>query len=149
MDLSFTAEEEAFRTELRSYLESTLPAEWSRPGFWDSVDRHEAFALRRNWEAEKAKAGFAGIAWPKEWGGRGGTEGMKAIYDEEMVLARAPRTVNPLGLSFLAPTVMAIGTDHPPTHNDHTPIGWWRYALGLASLTISIFCLAPIPISMG
>jgi alkylation response protein AidB-like acyl-CoA dehydrogenase len=36
---------------------------------------------------------------------------MKAIYDEEMVRARAPRTVNPVGLTFLAPTVMAIGTD--------------------------------------
>ena len=36
---------------------------------------------------------------------------MKAIYDEEMVRARAPQTVNALGLTFLAPTVMAIGTD--------------------------------------
>jgi alkylation response protein AidB-like acyl-CoA dehydrogenase len=36
---------------------------------------------------------------------------MKAIYDVEMVLAKAPRTVNPLGLTFLAPTVMAIGTE--------------------------------------
>jgi membrane-associated protease RseP (regulator of RpoE activity) len=43
--------------------------------------------------------------------------------------------------------VMAIGTDHPPTRNDHVPIGWWRYLLGLASLAIPIFCLAPIPIS--
>lgn len=45
--------------------------------------------------------------------------------------------------------VMAMGTDHPPTQNDHVPLGWWRYALGLASLSISVFCLAPIPISMG
>jgi alkylation response protein AidB-like acyl-CoA dehydrogenase len=67
--------------------------------------------MRREWEREKALAGFAGIQWPAEYGGRGGTPGMKAIYDEEMVRARAPRTVNPLGLTFLAPTVMAIGTD--------------------------------------
>jgi len=45
--------------------------------------------------------------------------------------------------------VMMIGTDHPPTRNDHVPLGRWRYALGLASLTISVFCLAPIPISGG
>src|ERR1700709_2728206 len=90
VDLSFTPEEEEFRTELRSYLESTLPAEWSSPGFWDSLDRFEASELRRQWEAEKAKAGFAGIAWPKEWGGRGGTEGMKAIYDEGVSGAAAP-----------------------------------------------------------
>lgn len=111
MDLSFTPEEEEFRTELRSYLTSTIPAEWQRPDFWESLDRHEAFDIRRQWEAEKAKAGFAGIAWPKEWGGRGGTEGMKAIYDEEMTRARAPRGANQLGLTYLAPTVAVLGSE--------------------------------------
>jgi alkylation response protein AidB-like acyl-CoA dehydrogenase len=111
VDLSFTPEEESFRDELRSYLESTIPAEWGRSGFWESIDREEAFALRRQWEAEKAKAGFAGIAWPKEWGGRGGTEGMKAIYDEEMTRARAPRGANQLGLTYLAPTVAVLGSE--------------------------------------
>src|SRR6195952_2537654 len=111
VDLSFTPEEEEFRTELRSYLESTLPAEWSSPGFWDSLDRYDAFEKRRQWEAEKAKAGFAGIAWPKEWGGRGGTEGMKAIYDEGRTRARAPRGANQLGLTYLAPTVAVLGTE--------------------------------------
>jgi alkylation response protein AidB-like acyl-CoA dehydrogenase len=111
VDLSFTPEEEAFRTELRSYLTSTLPEEWRRPEFWEALDGKEAFALRRQWEAEKAKAGFAGIAWPKEWGGRGGTEGMKAIYDEEMTRARAPRGANQLGLTYLAPTVAVLGSE--------------------------------------
>jgi alkylation response protein AidB-like acyl-CoA dehydrogenase len=111
MDLTYTAAEEEFRGELRSWLRSHIPEEWTRPGFWESLDDDESFRLRRDWERAKALAGFAGIEWPPEFGGRGGTPGMRAIYDEEMVLARAPRTVNPLGLSFLAPTVMAIGTD--------------------------------------
>ncbi|MBC3190289.1 acyl-CoA dehydrogenase family protein [Pseudonocardia sp. C8] len=111
MDLTFTAAEEEFRSELRSWLSAHIPGEWTRPGFWESLDDDESFRLRRDWEREKADAGFAGIEWPTEYGGRGGTPGMKAIYDEEMVRARAPRTVNPLGLAFLAPTVMAIGTD--------------------------------------
>ncbi|MCU1666738.1 MAG: acyl-CoA dehydrogenase protein, partial [Pseudonocardia sp.] len=111
MDLTYTAAEEEFRGELRSWLRSHIPEEWTRPGFWESLDDDESFRLRRDWERAKALAGFAGIEWPTEFGGRGGTPGMRAIYDEEMVLARAPRTVNPLGLSFLAPTVMAIGTD--------------------------------------
>jgi alkylation response protein AidB-like acyl-CoA dehydrogenase len=71
----------------------------------------EAFEIRRDWERRKYEAGFAGIAWPTEYGGRGGTPAMKAIYDQEMNLADAPETVNQLGLIFLAPTVMAIGTD--------------------------------------
>jgi alkylation response protein AidB-like acyl-CoA dehydrogenase len=71
----------------------------------------ERFQIRREWEAGKAAAGFAGIAWPTEYGGRGGTPTMKAIYDEEMAKAGAPSSVNVLGLSFLAPTVMAVGTE--------------------------------------
>src|SRR5689334_20065378 len=38
VDLSFTPEEEEFRTELRSYLESTIPDEWKRYDFWESID---------------------------------------------------------------------------------------------------------------
>jgi alkylation response protein AidB-like acyl-CoA dehydrogenase len=111
MDLTYTAAEEEFRGELRSWLQANIPDEWTRPGFWESLDDDESFRLRRDWERGKAEAGFAGIQWPTEFGGRGGTPGMKAIYDVETTLARAPRTVNPLGLTFLAPTVMAIGTD--------------------------------------
>ena len=111
MDLSYTAAEEEFRAELRTWLADNVPGEWRRPGFWASLPEDESFRLRRDWERAKAEAGFAGIQWPVEYGGRGGTPGMKAIYDEEMVLADAPRTVNALGLTFLAPTVMAIGTD--------------------------------------
>ncbi|MGH3567157.1 MAG: acyl-CoA dehydrogenase family protein [Pseudonocardia sp.] len=110
MDLTYTAAEEDFRRELRSWLRTNIPAGWTRPGFWEALDDTEGFEMRRAWERDKALAGFVGIAWPTEYGGRGGTPGMKAIYDEEMVLAHAPRTVNPLGLAFLAPTVMAIGT---------------------------------------
>ncbi len=111
MDLSYTAAEEEFRSDLRSWLSANIDEEWRRPGFWEALEDDESFRLRRDWERGKADAGFAGIQWPTEFGGRGGTPGMKAIYDEEMVLANAPRTVNPLGLTFLAPTVMAIGTD--------------------------------------
>ena len=110
MDLSYTAEEEQFRTELRTWLAANIPDEWTQPGFWRALDDDESFRLRRDWEASKTAAGFSGIEWPTEYGGRGGTPGMKAIYDEEMVRARAPQTVNVLGLTFLAPTIMAIGT---------------------------------------
>lgn len=111
MDLTYTPEEEAFRSELRAYLTSTVKPDWKMPGFWSSVSADESFALRREWEADKARAGFAGIQWPVEFGGRGGTPGMKAIYDEEMSRARAPQSANQLGLTFLAPTIMVLGTD--------------------------------------
>jgi alkylation response protein AidB-like acyl-CoA dehydrogenase len=111
MDLTYTAAEEQFRDDLRAWLGANIPTEWRSPAFWAALPDDESFRLRRDWERAKADAGFAGIQWPVEYGGRGGTPGMKAIYDQEMVLADAPRTVNPLGLTFLAPTVMAIGSD--------------------------------------
>jgi alkylation response protein AidB-like acyl-CoA dehydrogenase len=111
VDLRFSAEDEAFRRELRSWLDANLPTEMRQRAFWSGRSDAESFEIRREWEASKAKAGFAGISWPEEYGGRGGTPTMKAIYDEELARANAPATVNPLGLSFLAPTVMAVGTE--------------------------------------
>jgi alkylation response protein AidB-like acyl-CoA dehydrogenase len=111
VDLRFSEQDEEFRAELRSWLDDNLPTEMRQPSFWSSKSDDESFQIRREWEAGKAAAGFAGIQWPQEYGGRGGSPTMKAIYDEEMAKANAPSTVNPLGLAFLAPTVMAVGTD--------------------------------------
>ena len=111
MDLRFRLQDEEFRAELRSWLDANLPTEMRQPSFWSSKSDDESFQIRREWEAGKAAAGFAGIQWPVEYGGRGGGPTMKAIYDEEMAKANAPSTVNPLGLAFLAPTVMAVGTE--------------------------------------
>ncbi len=125
MDLSDSADDAAFRTELRTWLDANLSAEWRDPDFWLHKSENESFDLRREWEAQKARDGFAGIAWPREFGGRGGTPAQKAIYDEEMARSDAPLTVNTLGLTFLGPTVMAIGTDEqkaeiirPMLHNE-------------------------------
>jgi alkylation response protein AidB-like acyl-CoA dehydrogenase len=115
VDLSDSADDAAFRTEFRAWLEANLLSEWRDPDFWQHLSADESFDLRRDWEAQKARDGFAGIAWPKEFGGRGGTPSQKAIYDEEMARSDAPLTVNTLGLTFLGPTVMAIGTDEQKT----------------------------------
>ncbi|MCW2667531.1 MAG: acyl-CoA dehydrogenase [Frankiales bacterium] len=111
MDLTFSKEDEDFRREFRSWLDTNLPAEMRTGAFWADKTEDESFSIRRQWEADKAAAGFAGIVWPTEYGGRGGTPTMKAIYDQEMIRANAPTTVNPLGLTFLAPTVMFLGTE--------------------------------------
>ncbi len=125
MDLRYSPEDEDFRRELRSWLDAALPLEMREPAFWAGMSDDERFQVRREWEAGKAAAGFAGIVWPTEYGGRGGSPTMKAIYDREMALANAPTTVNPLGLTFLAPTVMALGTEQqkrsiikPLLHNE-------------------------------
>ena len=111
MDLRYGEADERFRAELRDWLAGSLPPQWRQPGYWSGFGADESFRRRRRWEADKAAAGVAGISWPVEYGGRGGTPAQKAIYDEEMALANAPVTVNALGLTFLAPTVMALGTE--------------------------------------
>ncbi|MCM3885396.1 acyl-CoA dehydrogenase family protein [Frankia sp. R82] len=110
MDLTYPPEVADFRRELRAWLSEQLPAAWAAPGFWATLGEDEAFDLRRGWERRKALAGFGGIDWPVEYGGRGGSATMAAVADAELMHARAPRSVNPLGLTFLAPTVMAVGT---------------------------------------
>ena len=111
MDLRHTEADEDFRRELTTWLDANLPQDMRESAFWADLSDTEQFDARRTWEISKAAAGFAGIAWPTEYGGRGGTPTMKAIYDEEMAKANAPHTVNPLGLAFLAPTVMVLGTE--------------------------------------
>ena len=125
MDLTFSKQDEDFRAELRSWLDANLATEMRQPGYWADKSDDEQFGIRRDWEAGKAAAGFCGIQWPTEYGGRGGTPTMKAIYDEELAKANAPRSANGLGLAFLAPTVMAVGTDEqkrdiikPLLHNE-------------------------------
>jgi alkylation response protein AidB-like acyl-CoA dehydrogenase len=111
VDLTHSPETIAFRDELTAWLDAELPAEWRVPGFWTRVPEAEAFELRRGFERRKAEAGFAGIQWPTEYGGRGGTPAMKAAYDEVTRRYRVPETVNSLGLTFLAPTLIALGTE--------------------------------------
>jgi len=66
MDLTFTAEEQAFRAEARAWLEAHVPAE-PLP----SMDTAEGFAAHRVWERTLNAGGWAMVSWPKEYGGRG------------------------------------------------------------------------------
>ena len=111
MDLRFSKDDEDFRRELRTWLDKALPQDMREASFWAGKSDDEQFQIRRDWETGKAAAGFAGIVWPTEYGGRGGTPTMKAVYDQEMAQASAPSTVNALGLTFLAPTVMRLGSE--------------------------------------
>ena len=70
-----------------------------------------AFEFRRAWQRKLNDAGWAGVSWPKEYGGRGATLVEQAIYNEEAVRARAPQLANVLGLAMGGPVVIAHGTE--------------------------------------
>ena len=105
MDLTFSAREEAFRDELRAWLAANHPGE--EPG--GSED--ERMAWRRDWQRTMAAAGWVGVHWPSQYGGRDATLTESAIYFEELGRAGVPLPANVLGVLLAGPTIMAWGTD--------------------------------------
>src|SRR5580693_8920411 len=113
MDFSFTPEQEAFRMELRQWLADNLDPELR---VYDAMDERvaasrEVFEKRRVWQAKLYAAGWAGIAWPREYGGRGAGLIEQIIYNEEYARARAPIVPGYLGLGMCGPTLIQYGTD--------------------------------------
>src|SRR5919112_1016523 len=104
MDLTLSPQEEAFRDELREWLGANHPGE-------EPEGDEAGFEFRKEWQRKLADAGWAGISWPKEYGGRGATLIEQAIFNEEIVRAKAPQVANVLGLVMGGPVVIAHGTE--------------------------------------
>ncbi len=103
MDLTLSPSEEAFRDELRAWLEENHPGE-EPPG------DEAGFEFRRDWQKKLHEAGWAGLSWPKEYGGRGATMIEQAIFGEETSRAKVPAPANVLGLVMGGPVVIAHGS---------------------------------------
>ena len=110
MDLNPTPAEQAFRDEFREWLHSNMPEGWDPSGFHDE-DSKQRFEFLRAWQKKMYEAGWVGIHWPKEYGGRGATLIEQTIFIEEMARASAPPLINVLGTSLLGPTLIAYGTE--------------------------------------
>ncbi len=104
MDLTLSESEEAFRDEVRSWLEA------NHPGLEPHGDE-AAFAFRREWQRTMHEGGWAGISWPREYGGRGATLLEQSIFSSEMARADAPSPANVLGLVMGGPVIMAHGSE--------------------------------------
>ena len=107
MDFDDTPEEAAFRAEVRAFLDANAPRkERSRaaPRYGD-VDA-EGVKRAKAWQAKKADAGFAGITWSKDWGGRGGTPMQQIIYNQEEGEYDVPPNIFLIGLGMCIPTMI-------------------------------------------
>ena len=109
MDLNLTPTELKFRDEVRAWLKANVPSDWEKHRTEDEM--LVRFEYLRAWQKKVYQAGWAGIAWPKEYGGRGATLMQQVIFIEEMTRASAPPLANVLGLSLIGPTIIAYGTD--------------------------------------
>jgi alkylation response protein AidB-like acyl-CoA dehydrogenase len=73
-------------------------------------DEDVGFETRVEWERELGRAGWIGLGWPKEHGGRGASVEQQVVWAEEYARAEAPARVNHMGENLLAPTLIAFGT---------------------------------------
>ncbi len=107
MDLTFSPEEEAFRREARAWLEANKPAADER-----GEEPRQRAEFDRRWQRAMFDAGWAGINWPTEYGGRGASLMEQVIWYEEFARAKAPEpTTLFVGLKHGGPTLMACGSD--------------------------------------
>jgi alkylation response protein AidB-like acyl-CoA dehydrogenase len=110
MNFDFGEREEAFRKEVRGWLETHLPEDLRGRAFAASrADVNEVRRLRA-WQKTMYEAGYVGMDWPREFGGRGATLVEQIILFQEMARAESPQLVNRGGVSMLGPTLMRHGT---------------------------------------
>jgi len=107
MDLSFTAEEQAFRDEVRAFLDTALTPELAAKG---AGGLELTKTDMEQWHALLNAKGWLAVTWPEEHGGTGWSAVQRHIFEEECAVANAPRTV-PFGLNMLGPVVIKFGSD--------------------------------------
>jgi alkylation response protein AidB-like acyl-CoA dehydrogenase len=106
MNLDFTPEEQAFRKEVRSFVETQLPAA-IRERVLNGMPLQREDVVR--WHKLLHAKGWAGFNWPKQFGGTGCTPVQIHIFDVECAAAGAPRIL-PFGVNMVAPVIMAFGS---------------------------------------
>jgi alkylation response protein AidB-like acyl-CoA dehydrogenase len=107
VDLRDTPDEAAFRSEVQAWLEANLTAE-ERGGRFGERRFEQA---SRGWSRKLYDAGYAGLTWPKPYGGAGAPYSYQAIFLEESTKAEAPQHIGVIGLGMAGPTIIAHGTE--------------------------------------
>jgi alkylation response protein AidB-like acyl-CoA dehydrogenase len=105
VDLRDTPSEAAFRQEVREFIAQNLPDSSKKRGARRFEDAD------REWSRKLGEAGYAGLTWPKEYGGAGAPYSHQAIFLEELARAEAPSHLGVIGLGMAGPTIIAWGTD--------------------------------------
>src|SRR5262249_27621504 len=111
MDLNLTPQALAFRDELRAWLGANMRRPWREELRDPAATEDSLVEVRREWQRKLYQAGYLGMGWPPEWGGRGATEVEKAIFDSEVARADAPPILNILGIRLLGPALIHHGSE--------------------------------------
>jgi alkylation response protein AidB-like acyl-CoA dehydrogenase len=109
MDLSYTAEAETFRAEIRDWLTSNLPAGWGDEGFEMTAEERTAF--NEQWPKKLFGGGWICATWPEEYGGKGLTTMQGVVLAEEFARLKAPLRADFFGDTLVGPTILQWGTE--------------------------------------
>lgn len=107
MDLQYSDEDRDFRARAREWLMANIPAQ-PHPGYGPAGAQYD-----RDWQRKLHDHGWAGVAWPKEYGGLGLSGLQQVIWYEELARNHAPHHINTTYVAMMhaGPTVIARGTD--------------------------------------
>ncbi len=112
MDFNDTPEEAAFRAQARAFLEANCPRKAARGSRAADSEADDGYLARaKAYQAKKAQAGFAGLTWAPEQGGRGLAPIFAVIFGQEEAKFDAPSAPFTIGLGMCVPTVIAFGSD--------------------------------------
>jgi alkylation response protein AidB-like acyl-CoA dehydrogenase len=106
MDLKDSPAEAEFRAEARAWLHDTLPG----LGGPEPVHLEDKLDYFRTWQRLLYDAGYAGLSWPKQYGGGGADAKLRAVFNEELDRAGAPERLNIVGEDFAGPTIIEFGS---------------------------------------
>ena len=109
MDLSYSEEDEAFRTQARAWLDDAVADHGPPPppGDWDARRAYDT-----GWQRRLHDGGYAGLNWPVEFGGRGLPATQQLVFLEEYAASGAPYVgIVFVGNAHAGPTLIAEGTD--------------------------------------
>ncbi len=109
MDLTYPPESEAFRSQIRAWLEENLPDGWGAQDF--SMDPDDRKAFNRNWVKKLHAGGWICASWPEEYGGKGLSLMEQVVLNEEFAKAKAPLRADFFGDTLVGPTILQWGTE--------------------------------------
>jgi alkylation response protein AidB-like acyl-CoA dehydrogenase len=112
MDFRLSPAEEAFQREVRDWLRANLPAGWGTPEHRPPEDPAEKVAFARRWQRTLHEGGWAGLHWPREYGGRGAQPIEQLLFAEEYTRQGAPSMIDiGVGPGLTGPTLIHHGTE--------------------------------------
>ena len=109
MDLNYPAEAEAFRVEIRQWLEDNLPDGWFDPDF--VLEGEAKVAFQQEWTKTLFDGGWICATWPTEYGGKGLSTMEAVVLNEEFAKAGAPMRADFFGDTLVGPTILQWGTE--------------------------------------